>query len=98
AHPGGEVGPQPVDVVLRGVEIDEAPVNADANADVEAEAGTHPRAECADRPDNVEPGVNGSVSVVLVSLRMAEHRQQTVALSGSDMAFVVAYDPLHLCT
>ena len=92
AHAGGEIGSEPIDVVLGCVEVDESTVNADTNADVESESRMYPLAQRADRPDDVEAGVNGPMRVVLVSLGMAEHRQQTVALGGPDVAFVVVYD------
>ena len=56
----------------------------------------YPLAERVDCADDVESGVNRPMRVVLVSLGMAEHRQQPVALRGPDVAFVAFDDLVYL--
>ena len=89
AHPCGEVRREAVDVVLGGIQVDESAVDADPDVDVEAELAAHRSLSSATVAGDVQPALHGSVHVVLVGVRMAEHGQQPVALGGGDVAFVL---------
>ncbi len=74
------LAPGPNDIVLCDIEVDQPAVNTDADIDVEAEAALHLLAQHRHLAGNVEAGLHCAVRVVLMSNRMAEDREQAVAL------------------
>ena len=93
ADAGGEIGAQPVDVVLGDVEVDQSAVDADTDVDIETEAVVHPRTEVGDFADDVQAGQHSTMGIVFVCLRMPENSHHAVALGGADVALVAGDDP-----
>ena len=95
-HAGGEIGGEPVDVVLFGVEIHHAAVNSDT--DVEADTETLPGAfvQLRDVLADLEPRADSAMCVVLVRHGVAEDRQQAVTLDRRDVPFVCIDGPAHM--
>lgn len=96
AYSSREIGRQPVHVVLGGVEVHNAAMDAHAHIDVEPESTTNPAAEGSHLTRDIQSGLDRAPHIVLVRVRMAEEGQQPVTFGGADVSFVAPDDPDHV--
>ncbi len=93
-EPGRDVDREPVDVVLLGVEIEDAVVDRDTDVEQLADVALGRLGELVDRIDDVEPGPYGALDVVAVRAGDPEEREQPVTGRVRDVPVVAVLDDL----
>jgi len=81
-HPRRQIGRQPVDVVLGGVQIHQTAVHPYPHRDLHPEPALGLFAEFGDLAGDLEPGHHRAPYVVLMRAGVPEHHEQPVALGG----------------
>src|ERR1700751_4478226 len=86
--PRSQVGGQPVNVVMGGVQIHQPTMYPHPDIDLDREPALRLIAEAGHLPRDLQTGVHRSAHVVLVGNRVTEDSEQSVTVCGSDVPLV----------